>query len=36
MPPREWFTADPAAKQVFRDGGSVVYRVNGSLHPDGC
>jgi hypothetical protein len=36
MPPREWFTADPAAKQVFRDGGSVVYRVKGSLHPDDC
>jgi hypothetical protein len=35
-PPREWFTEDPAAKRVFRDGGSVVYRVNGSLHPDGC
>ncbi len=35
-PPREWFTADPAAKQVFRHDGSVVYRVDGSLHPDGC
>ncbi len=35
-PPREWFTQDPRATQVFRHGGSVVYRVNGSLHPDGC
>lgn len=35
-PPGDWFTADPAAKQVFRDHGSVVYRVNGSLHPAGC
>ncbi|HEY4398218.1 MAG TPA: hypothetical protein VGO28_11155, partial [Acidimicrobiia bacterium] len=35
-PPREWFTADRRATQVFRHGASVVYRVNGSLHPDGC
>ena len=36
-PPREWFTADVAAKQVFRDRrGSAVYRIDGQLHPPGC
>lgn len=35
-PPREWFTADSASRQVFRDRGSAVYRIDGQLHPPGC
>jgi hypothetical protein len=35
-PPREWFTDDPAAAEVARDGNSVVYRVKGPLHPAEC
>ncbi|HMG27970.1 MAG TPA: hypothetical protein VKH36_14290 [Acidimicrobiia bacterium] len=35
-PPREWFTADSASRQVFRDRASAVYRIDGQLHPPGC
>jgi hypothetical protein len=35
-PPEEWFTEDPGASVVVRDGNSVVYRLTSALHPPGC
>jgi hypothetical protein len=35
-PPHDWFATDSAATEVFRNRGSVVYRVDGELHPVGC
>jgi hypothetical protein len=35
-PPPEWFTEDPAASVVARDGESVAYHLTGALHPPDC
>jgi hypothetical protein len=35
-PPQEWFTEDPAATVVARDGDSVAYHLTGALHPPDC
>jgi hypothetical protein len=35
-PPTEWFTDDPAVTEVAREDDSVVYRIDGPLHPASC
>lgn len=35
-PPEEWFLEDANATEIVRDGESVVYRIDGPLHPVAC
>jgi hypothetical protein len=35
-PAPEWIADDSATRQVTREGGTVVYRVDRDLNPDGC
>jgi hypothetical protein len=35
-PPEAWFASDPGTTAVVSEGNNVVYRLNGSLHPDEC
>jgi hypothetical protein len=34
--PQEWLADDPAASEIFRRGGTAVYRIDGALDPQGC
>lgn len=35
-PPEEWFLEDANATEIVRDGESVVYKIDGPLHPVAC